>query len=343
MATIKDIARLSGYSIGTVSRVINNRPDVSEAAREKISRVIEETGFQPNSNAKLLKQTSASAITIVVKGTKNFFLETILEDVQNLLKKSGEPVTVVFMDELSNEAEAAVQIALERKPKGFIFLGANLDYLRRSFGDVKIPSVVVSGNAKCLGFDHLSSFSTDDYSAARDAVECLIRAGHTNIGIVGGSRDSEHGNISSTRLAGALDALHRHGLSFDMDQDFEPGRYSAEDGYRAGTAILQRKPDMTAVFALSDTIAIGVMRAAKDLGKDIPEDLSIIGYDGIEYTRYCVPRLATVRQSSSLLAQKSVEDLLLRMNYSRKAVHETIPYEIVQGESIKNIKKPIEK
>lgn len=337
MATIKDIARLSGYSIGTVSRVINNHPDVSDAAREKINQVIKETGFQPNANAKLLKQMSSSAITILVKGTKNFFLETILEDIQNLLKINGEPVTVVFLDELSNEAETAAQIALERRPKGFIFLGANLDYLRKSFADVKIPSVLVSGDASDLGFDHLSSFSTDDFAASREAVECLIRAGHTKIGIVGGREASEHGNISRKRLDGALAALSESGIAFDMARNFGPGRFSSEDGYRAAKELLERQPDLTAVFALSDTIAIGVMRAAKDLGRSIPEDLSIIGFDGIEYTRFCVPRLATVRQSSSLLAKKSVEDLLFRLNYSRPAVHETIPYEISQGESIQKI------
>lgn len=344
MTTIKDIARLSGYSIGTVSRVINNHADVSEAARAKITQVIQETGFQPNTNAKYLKLAGSSPVTILVKGTKNFFLETILEEIQELMKKNGEPVTVVFLDELSNEVETAAQIASERKPKGLIFLGANLDYLRQSFGNIKIPAVLVTGNASELGFENLSSFSTDDYEASKAAVGVLLNAGHTNIGIVGGSNLNIHGSIGTTRLMGGMDALKKRDILFDMERSYEPSRFSSEDGYRAAKKLLEREKGITAIFALSDTIAIGAMRAAKDLGLRIPEDLSIIGFDGIEYTKYSVPRLATVRQSSSLLAQKSVDDLLLRMNYSRKAVHEVIPFKVEPGESIqKNIKKTIEK
>ena len=344
MTTIKDIARLSGYSIGTVSRVINNHADVSDAARAKITQVIQETGFQPNTNAKYLKLAGSSPVTILVKGTKNFFLETILEDIQELMKKNGEPVTVVFLDELSNEVETAAQIASERKPKGLIFLGANLDYLRQSFGNIKIPAVLVTGNASELGFENLSSFSTDDYEASKAAVGVLLNAGHTNIGIVGGSNLNIHGSIGTIRLMGGMDALKKRDITFDMERSYEPSRFSSEDGYRAAKKLLEREKGITAIFALSDTIAIGTMRAAKDLGLRIPEDLSIIGFDGIEYTKYSVPRLATVRQSSSLLAQKSVDDLLLRMNYSRKAVHEVIPFKVEPGESIqKNIKKTIEK
>ena len=337
MSTIRDIARLSGYSIGTVSRVINNRADVSDEAREKINKVIAETGFQPNSNAKLLKQTTSSAITILVKGTKNFFLETILEDIQELLRNHNEAVSVVFLDELSNEAEAAMQICAERKPKGLIFLGGNLDYRKNTLGASETPAVLVTGNAENLGLNNLSSFSTDDYSAAREAVECLIDAGHTKIGIVGGSETADHGNVGTSRLEGAVDMLREKNIAFDMNRNFEPGRFSAEDGYCAAKKLLAKADDITAIFALSDTIAVGVMRAAKDLGKNIPEDLSIIGFDGIEYTRFSIPRLATVCQSASLLASKSVEDLLLRINYKRRPVHEMIPYEICEGESIKKI------
>lgn len=338
MSTIKDIARLSGYSIGTVSRVINHHKDVSEEARKKILQVIEETGFQPNSNAKFLKQTTSSAITILVKGTKNFFLETILEDIQELLKNHGEPVSVTFLDEFSNEIEAAMQICTERKPKGLIFLGANPEYIRKSFGSITVPAVLVTGSAADLGFENLSSFCTDDFRASHDAVKCLLDAGHTKIGIVGGSREAIHGTVGTDRFSGAVEALKEKGIVFDHDRYFEPGRFSSEDGYKAALKLLKRQPDITAIFALSDTIAIGVMRAVKDLGLSVPQDVSLIGFDGIEYTRYSVPRLASVDQSAKTLARKSVEDLLLRISYSREAVHETIPYKVIEAESIKKLK-----
>jgi len=338
MPTIKDIARLSGYSIGTVSRVINSHPDVSEAAKRKIEEVIRKTGFQPNSNAKLLKQASTSAITILVKGTKNIFLETILEEIQELLRVHGEAVSVVFLDELANEVETAVQLCAERKPKGFIFLGANPDYLKKSFGVITVPAVLVSGDADGLGFENLSSFCTDDFAAAKEAVGYLLSKGHTKIGIVGGMGEREHGNVGADRLYGAMEKLKESGISFERERCYEPAKFSAEAGYDSARRLLERAPEITAVFALSDTVAIGAMRAAKDLGLSIPDDLSVIGFDGIEYSRYSVPRLTTVEQSSSLLAQRSVEDLLLRLNYPRPAVHEKIPFRIVEGESVKKQK-----
>lgn len=339
MTTIKDIARLSGYSVGTVSRVINSHPDVSEAARRRIEEVIQETGFQPNSNAKLLKQASSSAITILVKGTKNIFLETILEEIQDLLRIHGEAVSVVFLDELADEVETAVQLCAERKPKGLIFLGANPDYLKRSFGVITVPAVLVSGSADGLGFENLSSFCTDDSAAAAEAVGYLLSKGHTKIGIVGGMGEREHGNVGADRLYGAVEKLQESRISFDIHRCYEPARFSAEEGYRAAGILLDRAPEITALFALSDTVAIGAMRAASDRGLKIPDDLSIIGFDGIEYSRYSVPRLTTVEQSSSLLASRSVEDLLMRLNYSRPAVHAKIPFRIVEGESVKNSEK----
>ena len=107
MTTIKDIARLSGYSIGTVSRVINHHPDVSEEARVKVEQVIREQNFQPNSNAKQLKQQSNSAVTIIVKGYENMFFEGILEQVQAILRDSGEEVAVAFLDEYANEVKVS--------------------------------------------------------------------------------------------------------------------------------------------------------------------------------------------------------------------------------------------
>ena len=334
MTTIKDIARLSGYSIGTVSRVINNHPDVSAEARQRIEDVIRETNFQPNSNAKHLKQTVQSAITILVKGTKNVFLETILEEIQKLLREHGEDVNVVFLDEMSNEVETAAQLCLERRPKGLIFLGGNREFFRKEFSSITVPSVLVTDYAASLGYNNLSSFATDDIQAARDAVDYLIQAGHTKIGIVGGSENTESGHVGSLRRRGAIEQLEKSGIGFDAGKFYEPCRFNLQAGYDATVSLLKRTPEITAVFAIGDIVAIGAVRAAKDLGYKVPEEISVIGFDGIEYTKYSIPRITTVRQDTSLLARRCVEDLLFRLNYSRPAVHEMISYEVVAGESV---------
>jgi Transcriptional regulators len=339
MTTIKDIARLSGYSIGTVSRVINQHSDVSPVARKKIEKIIAQENFQPNSNAKLLKQQVKTSVIILVKGQMNIFLEVILEDMQKILNESGEDASVTFLDEAANEVEAAITQCAERKPRGIIFLGGNINYFKKKFDQIHVPSVLVTVPAAGLGYDNLSSYATDDTAASAAAVEYLIRMGHTNIGIIGGSASIQRGQIGYRRLHGAMNMLKKNDIPFDIDKQYEPGRFSIESGYDAATTLLKRNKKLTALYCMSDIIAIGAVRAVMDLSMNVPEDISIIGYDGIEYTRYSVPRLATIQQDTSELARKSVEDLLMRINYeNRPANHEMIPFRVLTGESIKDRK-----
>ena len=337
MATIKDIAKLSGYSIGTVSRVINHHPDVSASARQKIEQVIKELNFQPNSNAKLLKQSKTSAVTVLVKGSKNVFFESILEDMQQVFRDNGEEVSVLFLDEKSNEVEAAAQVCAERKPKGLIFLGGNLKYFREGFSAIKVPCVLTSLSGEELGFDNLSSFTTDDKEGAKDAIGYLVKYGHRHIGVIGGSLDREQGQISDYRLSGAMEVISREGLDFTLEKNYEPCMFSMEGGYKAAQKLIRRNKEITAIFALGDMIALGAVRGITDLGKKIPDDISIIGYDGIGYTQFSIPRIATIRQDSRELAVRSVEDLLWRISYQRGPRHERIRHRVIAGESVRKL------
>lgn len=334
MATIKDIARLSGYSIGTVSRVINNHPDVSESTREKILRIIEEEHFQPNTNAKFLKQNSTSAITILIKGANNIFLANILESVQKCLYESQEEARVVFIEEGGNEVEVALQLKIENNPKGFIFLGADLGNFTKLFHKIDTPSVLISSTAKELGYSNLSSFSTDDYAGGYAAMELLIQNGHHEVGIIGGFDSIEKGQASNQRIQGALDALKHKNISFHRTKQYRQSLFSMKDGYDQTKNLLKQDDQITGLFALSDIIAIGAIRAIYDLGKRVPEDISIIGFDGIEYADYTIPRLATIRQNVEEMSTKAVNDLLLRILYNRSPVHELVDFEVVPGNSI---------
>ena len=342
MTTIKDIARLSGYSIGTVSRVINQHPDVSEEARRKVEEVIRREGYQPNSNAKLLKQRSTSSITVLVKGRMNIFFGSIIEHIQTELRESGEEAIVEYIDDFDNEVLLAIQLCNERKPKGLIFLGGNIEYFRKDFARIDIPCVLLTNNASSLGFANLSSFCTDDTAGSAAAVDFLIRAGHKKIGIVGGSADEDdvgEGHIDYERLRGCEAVFHKYGIPFDRRYQYVPSRFSMPDGYDAAMKMFERFPDVTALFCLSDIIALGAMRAAADSGRKVPDDLSIIGYDGIPYSYYSVPRLSSVQQDAELIARKGVEDLLIRLNYSRPAQHEIIPFRVLAGETVKKPKE----
>ena len=334
MTTIKDIARISGYSIGTVSRVINNRADVSEEAREKISKIIRERGYQPNSIARKLKQSVSSEVSIIVRGSKNVFFESILEEIQIKMREYDENISVQFIGETDNEVETAARIITYLKPKGIIFLGGYIDAFRHDFSQIHLPCVLVTNDARDLGFDNLSSFTTDYFDAGKYVVDRLLSEGHTRIGILGGYPEGPGREYKNGKILGAVEALRENGILFDFDRDYEPCSYSAESGYKALEILFRRSPDLTAVFALSDSIAFGTIRALKDLGLRVPEDVSVIGFDGLTYANYSIPRLSTIRQDTAGLAKKSVDDLLMRLSYGGEAVHELVPYEYIEGESV---------
>lgn len=335
MATIKDIAKKSGYSIGTVSRVINRHKDVSDEARKIIEKVIEEENFQPNMNARNLKQTNGNAIAILIVGHGNLLFADLLEKVQEELDKSGEEAAVFYLDEKSNQVQDALHIVLERKPKGIIFLGGNLNYFDRSFEKIKIPCVLLTNQAETLGFPNLSSFTTDDIEASKKAMQIFIENGHKNIAIIGGSK--EHSQATNRRLEGCKSALHNAGISFDETKQYIETRYSMQEGYDGCKVLMQNNPNTTAIFALSDSIAIGVIRALKDIGKSVPEDVSLIGFDGITIGQYNTPRLTTIQQDTKNIAQRGVKNLLLRLNYDFEAVHEKVPFTFLEGETVKRI------
>lgn len=341
--TIKDIARRSGYAVGTVSRVLNGHPDVSDAARAKILSVVADTGFRPNDNARHLKQREGSGIAVIVKGARNLLFAGILEEMQSLIKSAGRSAAVYYLDEDEDEVEQAVRVSRELKPLGILFLGGNQNNFKERFGAVKCPCVLVTTRADTMGFKNLSSVSTDDAEGAAQAIRSLAAAGHRRIGVIGGhvrgAGGPGHANTSQTRLFGCRRGFLESGAPFDEARQFVETRFSMRGGYEAANDLLDRCPDLTALFAMSDVMAIGALRALRDRGLRVPEDISLMGYDGIEQAEYCVPRLSTIRQQGAQLARRGVEILLRQAAGGGSAVHEIVPFQLVPGESVRNVNR----
>ena len=211
--TIKDIAKESGYAVGTVSRVLNNHPDVSEKARETILAVVEKHHFRLNNNAKHLKQQASKGIAIIVKGSQNMLFASIVERLQGLIEEKDFVSFIYYIGEEENEVEQAESVCLERHPKGIFFLGSNLEFFRERFARLDVPCVLVTNSAAKLSFSNLSSVSTDDAAAAEAAVEYLIRLGHERIGVLGGRMERSH--AAFTRCIGCEQAFRNHEMVFD--------------------------------------------------------------------------------------------------------------------------------
>ena len=335
MVTIKDIARESGYSVSTVSRVLNHRNDVSPDAKKRIEEVVAEYHFVPNNNAKHLKQSNSKSIGVLVKGISNMLFASIVEEIQRMIEKTDYPLVVPYLDEDDDEVEQALLLCRERKPLGLLFLGGNPEYFKKGFAKVDLPCVLVTNLADKMDFSNLSSVATDDVAAAKCAVDALFEAGHQKIGILGG--DIEKSYTSHLRFEGCLESFGEHGRPFFPELCYEKARFSYGSAYRGMERLLRKYPDLTAVFAMSDVMAIGAIRALRDMDYRIPEDISVIGFDGTDLAEYYNPKLATIKQQYQTLATRSVEILFGQIELKKDRVHEIVPFEFVSGESIQKI------
>ena len=333
--TIKDLAAKTGYAVGTVSRALNDHPNVSDKARKAILEAAAECGFELNVNAKQLKQSHSNNILVIVKGTSNELFGEMLESIQSLIAATRYELVVDYMDEDLNEVIRAVQLCREKKPLGLLFLGGNPANFAADFDKIDIPSVVVTNDASTLHFDNLSSVSTDDLEAGRCAIHTLADYGHRNIAVIGGDRETSE--TSRLRFEGCKMAFGERGIDFDDTRDYQGVRYSSQDGYRATKALLAAGSRFTAIFAIADVMAIGAIRALWEEGLRVPEDVSVMGVDGLPLGEYLVPQLATIRQSVRKMALRGVQILLDMVEDGKKAAHETVPFEVQKRESIRKI------
>ena len=329
--TIKDIARMSGVGVTTVSRVLNDHPDVSEETRRKVLAVVEEQNFQPNTNARHLKQQTSASIAIIVKGTMNMLFADLVERCQQLLQEAEQDAAAYYLDEDDNEVAYAVRLCRERKPLGILFLGGDLEFFQAEFGHITVPCVLLTNSAKELDFPNLSSLTTDDGEAAYRVVRYLADRGHRHIGVLGGNWSCTQ--ISYRRVQGCQRAFDELGLPFEP-RLCEPCRYSLPDAYDTTKRLLARCPELTALFCISDVMAIGAIRAIRDLGRRVPDDISVVGYDGIPLSQFSLPRLTTVRQDTQQLARQAVDLLLDNLQRPRPPVHSVVPFQLIHGESV---------
>ena len=331
--TIKDIARESGYAVSTVSRALNDHPDVSEEAKEKIKEIVARLGFVPNNNARQLKVQQSRNVLILVKGAFNLFFAGILERMQTAIAAAGYSAEVHYLDEDADEVLVGEQLQRERKPLGFLFLGGNVEVFKKRFSCIAVPSVLATTVSQELTFPQLTCVGVDDVAAGEAASRYLLEKGHKRIAVIGGKRELSY--ISALRYDGFCSAFQAATGAPHAAALYRKCSYSMDSGYRAMQHLLQSGEAFTAVFCMSDLIAIGAMRAIHEAGLSVPGDISVLGFDGIELGRFCTPQLATIRQPQQEIAESSVRLLIEKME--REAGHQTVilPVALVEGESVR--------
>lgn len=328
--TIRDVAKLAGVSVTTVSRVLNHRPDVNAATREKVERVMAECNFVGNASARSLKQLDGDVAALILRGRSNIFLSQLAEMMLQFAGETGVSFLLETIDEKADEFQTALRLTHEKRARGFIFVGSRLDGRAQVLRGLEAPLVFATVPARELELPRVASVAVDDRRMGRLAMETLIQAGHRRIAVFGGRRDQ--GDALAERYLGAREACEAAGVPFDESRYVET-RFSLSDAYGAARAFFPTRGDTTAVFAMSDLVAMGVIRALKDMGKSVPEDVSVFGFDGIEMGKYFLPSLTTIAQPQEEIARKSVEVLLDMMN-GGKGRHVTLPAALIRRESV---------
>lgn len=307
--TINDVARRAGVSIKTVSRVFNNEPNVRPATRDRVVDAADQLGYRPNLSARRLAANRAFVIGMLYDNPK---APDYVADVQygalRICQSRGYDLLIHPCDAQSpGLVDEILDLHQQATVDGFVVLQpvSDQERLNRALLDHGIVSVRVSQRP----FAGLPRISVGDQEAAAEMTEHLVELGHRRIGFIMGHPD--HGS-SHDRLAGYRSALARHGISYD-ETLVEHGLFDYESGYVCANRLLDLRPRPSAIFASNDHMAMATLTAAHERHLEIPNDLSVAGFDDTAFAAFAWPPLTTVRQPVVAVAQLATDLLLDRL------------------------------
>lgn len=333
--TIKDIAKLAGVSVSTVSRVLNDHPDVSEIAKEKVLAVVHEYNYIPNTSARELGKSSSDNIGVVVRGISNPFYTNIIAAIGEKIEKAGYTMVMQQISSEDDEVLTAARMERDKRLLGLIFLGGRLDYSKNQMTSLNVPYVccTFSNEYGNLDDEEYSSVSIDDNQAAYDAVKRLYDLGHRRIAVL--LSQTDEGSVSQVRFEGYKRALEDFGIELDDDLIIRIGSFNISNAYQKMMEWLKKNVECTAVFAISDNMAMGAMKALRDSAKNVPNDISVIAIDGLEASEYMNPVLSTLCQPMEKMGGEAVKVLVDIIEERNVHKHIVLPTSLREGETLK--------
>ncbi len=304
--TISDVAEAAGVSTMTVSRVVNGTGRVGLGTHERVSEAIRQLGYEPNRVARGLSTRTSLTIGLVVPDITNPFFPAVVRGAEDAAWDAGYTVSLANAVEDPERERAAIKNLEAHRVDGIVVCGARLPsealdkLLARHSQSVLVNRYCESGNSVSIVMDDVAGYAR--------AIRHLADRGHERIGLLAGPDRSAS---AAARRLGYVQALDQLGLESgpELTETCEPVE---ADGYRGLRRLLARRPDITAVLAYNDVMAIGVLQAAHDLGLNVPHDLAVIGCDDVRMASLVTPSLTTLRIEKYELGRLAVDVLLRR-------------------------------
>lgn len=336
--TISDIARTAGVGVGTVSRVLNDDPNVKEQTRQRIRQIIEKVGYQPSFTARSLRTQKTHVIGFIADAVATTpYAVNVIKGAQDAAWEEGKLLLVVDADNDESHREAALETMIERKVEGIIYAAMFHQEVKLSERFHDVPTVLVDCFTK---EDNFPSVVPDEVRGGQMATEYLIQKGHRRIGIITNDKLSTGYPAPKGRLKGYKQALKKAHLPFDENLFLE-GDSDANTGYECTLELMKLKRPPTAIFCCTDRMAMGAYDALKKLGLNIPDDVSVVGFDNQDViATYLYPPLSTLALPHYEMGQWAVKQLLSKhssgnVNANNKQI---LPCPFIERASVSSVK-----
>lgn len=306
-STIKEVASVAGVSTQTVSRVINERPDVSSETRKRVQEVINRLGYQPSALARSLISQRSHTLGVVTAGLRYIGPSRTLSGIASAAEEAGYSI---LLKELAgfdaNDVAPIFQALLSRHVDGIIWavpeIGENRKWVTNPPSDIRIPVVYLTMQPQA----NIPVVSIDNYSGGRMAVSHLLEQGYRKIGHIAGPLDWWE---ARERMTAWKDALKDAGQAVQENQFIE-GNWSSASGAQAVEKLFEQYPEMDSIFVANDQMALSVLHAVSERGLDIPADIGVVGFDNIPESAYFWPALTTVEQDQYDVARLAVAEMI---------------------------------